>query len=266
MKVKYLLPWILVVFLVWVFWGTLTRVVRFLGSIDERTITLVAEDVSRRADPDVTPVASDDATAPVNATSGEEDVREVEITDDEEAVQAVSGWDLEWYRSPYVAHTYPADEAAADIFAEDGVLPETDAWDRLSARETPFLVGEGAYAVINVGQIDLDGRLSLPYVEYNLYILIIRGTIDDGNKDTDLNTVIYGQGYVRGAGNYNYLAKGAYVSLNWTNDQINNGLNAKPNCGGTGCKTVTLVVYDLNTDSYRMWVISEAGGNWARVQ
>ena len=260
MKVRQLLPWLIAAFLVWAFWGTITtlggRVGRFLTSIDDRATAMVAEEEAAPA----TPVAAgDDADEDARAADAEV-VEDGDVVTDEEAS---NGWDVEWYRSPYVADVYPDDEAAADIFAESGVLPEDDAWDRLSARETPLLIAEGAYAVTNVGQLHTP-NFTLPYVERNLYIVVYRGLPDDGIKDTDLNQVYYVDGYVRSAGNYNYLMKGAYVSLNWINDQINNGLNAKPNCGADGCLTVTLVVYDLATNSLRSWVINEVGGDWVR--
>ncbi len=173
------------------------------------------------------------------------------------------GWDTVWYKSPVVA-TGLTDTATQEIFAEPGVqLDAAAAWDYMSASETPVLVPEGGYAYIAVGAADIAG-LPLTHEEGNIYLVVLRGIPDDGT-DADLNQIVTVTGYARGAGIYSQLPAGAYISVDWFVQQIGNAKNA-PNCGATGCKKATIVAIDLQTKTYRDWIVTDLGNpkEWER--
>jgi hypothetical protein len=184
----------------------------------------------------------------------------------------VSGWNIPWYRSPFTKTTsILTDVLTVETFAEPGVLPNNHpAWDKMSAEETPMLVPEAGYAYISVGSMDLiykGATLVLPYKKLNDYLVVVRGLPSDGNSPSDLNQIITATNYVRAAGIYEYLPAGAYVSLDWTLDQIGNVFGKDVNCGASGCLKVTVVVVDLETVSYRAWEIANPKNlrEWKRV-
>ncbi|MCJ7793260.1 MAG: hypothetical protein MUP45_04815 [Candidatus Marinimicrobia bacterium] len=182
------------------------------------------------------------------------------------------GWEAEWYWSPFreVTDTLE-DDATWETFAEPGVLLDnTAAFDYLSAEETPINVPEGGFAYIAVGHISLshDGYgLILPGQTNNIYLIIIRGLSDD-NTDADLNQQVWASDYPRGFGIYSPMPYGAYVSLGWFLQQVENAQESSgdPNCGADGCDKVTVVVIELQSHSYRMWEITGDSRDWTRVQ
>lgn len=194
-----------------------------------------------------------------------------EITETAEAAGWVPGWNVDWYRSPFVADEYPEDEAAADVFAEPGVLlDETAAFDYLSAAETPLLAPEGAWNYFATGAITITYRgqsIALPHQDRNIYLGFLQGLPSDGDPGTDLNQIVLARGYVRAAGIYSEMPAGSYISVGWLRQQIEGGFSSDPNCGADGCRTVTIVVLDLETMSYRMWTVSDSANplDWVRV-
>jgi hypothetical protein len=183
-----------------------------------------------------------------------------------------SGWKTEWYWSPFrdVTDTLE-DEATRETFAEPGVLlDDTAAFDYLSATETPINAPEGGFAYIAVGSIKLsyDGYgIDLPAQANNIYLIIIRGLPDDAT-DADLNQQVWATHYPRGFGIYSPMPTGAYVSLGWFLQQIENAQESSgdPNCGADGCDQITVVVIELQSLSYRLWKITGDSRDWIRVQ
>jgi len=169
----------------------------------------------------------------------------------------VSGREISWYRSPFKDTTgyLKSVTGTVEIFAEPGVLLDaTAAFDYLSAPETPVLVPEGGYTYIAVGAANISGLALVPQ-ERNIYLVILRGIPDDSTP-TDLNSVVPVSGYVRGAGIYSQLPAGAYVSLGWFLQQVEHS-KSPPNCGASGCKMATIVVVDVASKSYRMWIVAD---------
>lgn len=179
-----------------------------------------------------------------------------------------SGWTQTWYRSPFRATTkQPADLLAQEVFAEPGVLLDnTAAYDHLMDTETPVLVPEGGYAYVAVGALNVHGTV-FPAQPRNIYLFVFKGMPSDGDPSTDLNKVLMLSGYQVAAGIYSPMPSGAYVSLDWLEQQIVNGLGNSPNCGSDGCVRATIVVVDLATNSFRSWVVSDAKQplQWVRV-
>ncbi len=174
-----------------------------------------------------------------------------------------------WYRSPFTATIDAlADKATWEIFAEPGVLLDaTAAFDYLTASETPVNVPEGAYTYLAFGAGTIDG-LKLNHQARNIYLVIARGTPSDGKPETDLNSTAMVTGYVRGAGIFSVMPAGAYVSLDWMLQQVENGFADSPNCGVDGCAKVTVVAMDWPTRAYRMWEITNPQKirEWTRVK
>lgn len=197
---------------------------------------------------------------------------------EEPATQAAAGrnftpgWQMEWYWSPFRDTTDRLqDKSTWETFAEPGVLLDnTAAFDYLSAEETPTNAPEGGFAYIAVGHINLrhdNYKLSLPWTDGNIYLVIIRGLPDDAT-DVDLNQQVWASDYPRGFGIYSPMPYGAYVSLEWFIQQVENAQESSgdPNCGADGCDKITVVVIELQSHSYRMWEIVGDSRDWARVQ
>lgn len=180
------------------------------------------------------------------------------------------GWSVDWYRSPFTRTTDSLPVTGTiETFAEPGVLLDaTAAFDHMSAPDTPILCPEGGYAYIAIGGVTLShngSSLLLPYVERNIYLVFVRGLPDDGGA-SDLNQIVFASQYVRSTGIYSPMPAGAYISLGWTIQQIQNSFRG-PNCGATGCQTATVVVVDIKTHSFRSWVINDPKNlrNWVPV-
>lgn len=189
-----------------------------------------------------------------------------------ETMKFTSGWETDWYWSPFRDTTDRLDdETTKETFAEPGVLLDnTAAFDYLSAEETPINAPEGGFAYIAVGHISLshDGYgLSLPGQTNNIYLIIIRGLPDDGT-DADFNQQVWASDYPRGFGIYSPMPYGAYVSLGWFLQQVENAQESSgdPNCGADGCDKVTVVVIELQSHSYRLWEVLGDSRDWTRVQ
>ncbi len=181
------------------------------------------------------------------------------------------GWNTTWYWSPFrdVTDTL-ADTATHETFAEPGVLlDDTAAFDYLSATETPINAPEGGFTYIAVGSINLvhDGySLNLFPQDGNIYLIIVRGLPDD-DTDLDLNQQVWANDYPRGFGIYSPMPYGAYVSLEWFIQQIENAQESQgdPNCGADGCDKITAVVVELQSHTFRMWEIFGNPRDWTRV-
>lgn len=201
------------------------------------------------------------------------------------------GWNTEWYRSPFRETTDQlADELTWETLAEPGVFPgmgdtQTN-WDIMQDEETYMLVPEAGDHYFATGSFCLrwvdpeasdeqgkEVRVLLgcaPAGEERIYLTIIRGYPSDGG-DADLNQRIVVSDYVRATGIHHHLPAGAYVSLGWMLQQVDNAFEPQPgiedpNCGDNGCDYPYVVVIDLQTQTVRAWLVGPGLRDWTRVQ
>lgn len=192
------------------------------------------------------------------------------------------GWGVEWYRSPFRETTDLLDDPLThETLAEPGVFPGMEdtqtAWDRMEGEETYMLVPEAGYLYFATGGYCLwlvseDSHNPLgctPAGEERIYLTVVRGLPSDGG-DADLNQRVVATNYVRATGIYHSLPAGAYVSLGWMLQQIDNAFEPMvgiedPNCGDNGCDLVYVVVIDLQTKTTRVWLVGPGLRDWSRV-
>jgi hypothetical protein len=204
-------------------------------------------------------------------------------------------FEAEVYWSPFRDTTDTlADEATHPYFAEPGNFPgqkmadgewSQTAWDRMSDSEEYLLVPEGGGLYIAWGggclaYVDPEDSAEgkevrkligcLPKAPERIYLTFIRGLPAD-DLDPDRNTVVVAFDYVRGAGISHIMPVGAYWSLDWTLDQIDNAYeprdgNEWPNCGDNGCDDLLVPVIDLDSSLIRIWKIGPGLRDWTRIE
>ncbi len=215
---------------------------------------------------------------------------QAEENKDEEVVKKIGeilwGWETDWYRSPFRETTDQLkNELTWETLAEPGVLPGMDdtqtAWDKMDGEETYMLTPEGGYLYFAIGSYNLwlkeagsnpEKRILLfeaPAAKERIYLTIVRGLPAD-NEDLDLNQIVIATDYVRGAGINHVLPIGAYVSLGWFLQQVDNAFEPQeglesPNCGDNGCEEVYVVLIDIKTQTVRVWVIGPELRDWTQV-
>jgi len=217
---------------------------------------------------------------------------QVEENKDEEVVKETGeilwGWKTEWYQSPFRDTTDQLkDKLTWETLAEPGVLSGMNdtqtAWDKMDGKDTPMLTPEGGYLYFAIGSYNLwleepglnpnpEKRVFLfeaPAVEERIYLTIVRGLPAD-NEDPDFNRTVIATDYVRGAGINHVLPIGAYVSLGWFLQQVDNAFEPQeglesPNCGDNGCEEVYVVLIDIKTQTVRVWVIGPELRDWTQV-
>lgn len=201
------------------------------------------------------------------------------------------GWGVDWYRSPFRETTDQlADELTWETFAEPGVFPgmgdTQTTWDIMQDEETYMLVPEAGYHYFATGSYcfwwvdpevsDEQGkevRVPLgcaPAGEERIYLTIVKGYPSDGG-DADFNQRVVVTDYVRATGIHHHMAAGAYVSLGWMLQQVDNAFEPQPgiedpNCGDNGCDYPYVVVIDLLTQTTRIWLVGPGLRDWTRVQ
>lgn len=201
------------------------------------------------------------------------------------------GWDTEWYRSPFRETTDLLDDPLThETLAEPGVFPGMEdiqtSWDIMQDEQTYMLVPEAGYHYFATGSFCLwwvDPEASdeqdqevlaplgcAPAAEERIYLTIVRGYPSDGG-DADLNQRIVVSNYVRATGIHHHLPAGAYVSLGWMIQQIDNAFEPQPgiedpNCGDNGCDYVYVVLIDLLTGTTRAWKVGPGLRDWTRIQ
>jgi hypothetical protein len=206
------------------------------------------------------------------------------LTPTPEPKSALNGWSEVWYRSPFRNTTDQLeDQFTWETFAEPGVFPgwrnEQTAWDYMQDKETVMLVPEagytyfacGGYSIFFIDPVDQEENLLLvaPQEEERIYLTVVRGFPADGG-DLDLNQRILVSEYVRATGIYTELPAGAYVSLDWILEQIDNTFEPRegiedPNCGENGCDDVIVVVIDLESQTTRAWKVNTSLRDWERI-
>lgn len=201
------------------------------------------------------------------------------------------GWNTEWYRSPFRETTdLLSNPLTHETLAEPGVFPgmgdTQTTWDIMQDEETYMLVPEAGYHYFATGSYcfwwvnpeasDEQGkevRVPLgcaPAGEERIYLTVVRGYPSDGG-DADLNQRVVVSDYVRATGIHHHMAAGAYVSLGWMLQQVDNAFEPQPgiedpNCGDNGCDYPYVVVIDLLTQTTRAWLVGPGLRDWTRVQ
>lgn len=200
------------------------------------------------------------------------------------------GWEADWYRSPFREVTdqlpYPKTH---ETLAEPGVFPgmgdTQTAWDIMQDEETYLLVPEAGYHYFAIGSYclwwvdpeasDEQGREvrkplgCAPAGEERIYLTIVRGYLSDGG-DADFNQRVVVTDYMRATGIHHALPAGAYVSLGWVLQQLDNAFEPQPgiedpNCGDNGCDYPYVVLVDLLTGTSRAWLVGPGLRDWTPV-
>ena len=178
----------------------------------------------------------------------------------------------ELFLSP-VSATDVFNQESAWLIAEPGViLDETAAWTIPGTREPWYInVPEGGFTFYSLGHgdITLDGvTLHLPGAEGRNYLVVTRGRIDDTIVDSDLNETAMITNFTVGHAIWSIMPPGAYVSKDWFRDQlVVSTTTGGTNCGATGCSTVRIVLFDVDTHFTQVFE-THAGDidNWTLIQ
>ena len=158
------------------------------------------------------------------------------------------------------------------LICEPGViLDNTAAWVIPSTEAKYFAnVPEGGFTYFSMGQgtIMIDGiTLSLSGEKGLNYLVIIRGRIDDGIIDSDLNLTAEITGFVPGHAIWSIMPPGAYVSKDWFRQQLVTSTTAGgTNCGATGCSRVRIILFDVDSHLYQMFEISRDIDTWELIE
>ncbi len=152
-------------------------------------------------------------------------------------------------------------EESSWLIAEPGViLDDTAAWVIPSVKAEYFAnVPEGGFTYFSLGGgvITIDGvSLVLPGAEGLNYLVLIRGRIDDTIVDSDLNLTATVVDFVPGHAIWSIMPPGAYVSKGWFNQQlVTSTTTGGTNCGATGCTTVHVVLFDVDSHFYQKFEV-----------
>lgn len=152
-------------------------------------------------------------------------------------------------------------EESAWLIAEPGViLDNTAAWTIPGTKDVWYAnVPEGAFTYFSLGKgkITVDEYvLDLPYKEGHNYLVLIRGRIDDGKVDTDRNLTAEITDFVPGHAIWSWMPKGAYVSKGWFLQQLEaSTTEGYTNCGALGCSQVTVVLFDVDSNTEQRFAI-----------
>lgn len=144
-------------------------------------------------------------------------------------------------------------DASAWLICEPGVLLDnTAAWTIPGTKETWFInVPEGGFTYFSMGEgkILIDGvTLNLPGEKGLNYLVVVRGKIDDGIVDSDLNITAEVTDFVPGHAIWSIMPPGAYVSHDWFRDQlVVSTTTTGTNCGATGCSRTRIVLFDVDS-------------------
>lgn len=162
---------------------------------------------------------------------------------------------------------------SAWLISEPGVLLDnTTAWT-VAQVAAPYHVNvpEGGFTYFSLGQakVNVDGVTIDLHGEQGLnYLVLVRGKIDDGIVDSDLNMTAEVRNFVPGHAIWSHTPTGAYVSRDWFRQQlVASTTDGYTNCGATGCSRVRVVLYDVGSRTYQMFEV-RAGtlDNWTIVE
>ncbi|RLC30200.1 hypothetical protein DRH13_04685 [Candidatus Woesebacteria bacterium] len=166
----------------------------------------------------------------------------------------------EFFQTPVEA-TDVFNEESSWLIAEPGViLDDTAAWVIPSVKAEHYVnIPEGGFTYFSLGEgiITVDGvSLVLPGTEGLNYLVLIRGRIDDTIVDSDLNLTATVVDFVPGHAIWSIMPPGAYVSKGWFGQQlVMSTTTGGTNCGATGCTTVHVVLFDVDSHFYQKYEV-----------
>lgn len=181
-------------------------------------------------------------------------------------------WPTALFQTP-VSCTKSFNDASKWLLCEPGVLLDAStAWtipstDQVYSSNVP----EGAFTYYSCGQctITVDGVQLVQTAEKGLnYLIVVRGKIDDGIVDSDLNKTAKVTSFVPGHMIYSHTPTGAYVSHDWFKQQLIASTTSKfTNCGATGCTRTKIILFDTDTHFYQKFLV-QAGAvdNWTLLE
>lgn len=165
------------------------------------------------------------------------------------------------FQSP-VTSTKSFEKQAAWIVSEPGVLLDDTAAFTITGTDAKYFVNvpEGGFTYFSLGE----GKIKLDNVEIVLepqngliYLVLVRGTLDDGIVDSDLNGTAELTDFVPGHAIYSHMPTGAYVSADWFHDQLVAATtNSFTACGATGCSNARVVLFDRSSHKYQMFAVN----------
>ncbi len=178
----------------------------------------------------------------------------------------------ELFQTPVEA-TDVFNEESSWLIAEPGViLDDTAAWVIPSVKAEHFVnIPEGGFTYFSLGEgiITVDGvSLILPSAEGLNYLVLVRGRIDDTIVDSDLNLTATVVEFVPGHAIWSIMPPGAYVSKGWFNQQlVTSTTTGGTNCGATGCTTVHVVLFDVDSHFYQKFEVKADNlGSWELLE
>jgi hypothetical protein len=211
---------------------------------------VVAGMATQLAQPTVTQAPPIATTAPVvNPTS--EPIAVVPTSAPVMPVQS-GEWPSNLFRTP-VQCQKSFNTVSSWLICEPGViLDNTAAWTIPGTTEPWYInVPEGGFTYFSMGtgNILIDGvTISLPGEKGLNYLVVIRGRINDGIVDSDLNETAKITDFVPGHAIWSIMPPGAYVSHDWFRDQlVVSTTTTGTNCGATGCSRTKIVLFDVDT-------------------
>lgn len=166
----------------------------------------------------------------------------------------------ELYQTPVEA-TDVFNEESSWLIAEPGViLDDTAAWVIPSVKAEHFVnIPEGGVTYFSLGEGAIgigNTYLMLPGAEGLNYLVLVRGRIDDTIVDSDLNLTANVINFVPGHAIWSIMPPGAYVSKGWFNQQlVTSTTTGGTNCGATGCTTVHVVLFDVDSHFYQKFEV-----------
>ena len=167
---------------------------------------------------------------------------------------------------------------SAWLIAEPGrILDASAAWVIPSVEMTHSAnIPEGGFAYFSMGEGNIqlgDVLLAMEPMSGTNYLVVIRGRIDDGLVDTDLNMTAKVTGFRAGHAIWSKLQPGAYVSSNWflqqlqASSQVKDAAQSSTNCGALGCSTTYVVLFDASTHYYQKFRIEATDlSKWTLVK
>lgn len=162
------------------------------------------------------------------------------------------------FRSPVQATSW-FNEESKWLIAEPGVLLDAStAWTIPGTNQTwSANVPEGGFTYFSMGggTISVDGvSITLNFKNGLNYLVLIRGRIDDGIVDSDLNLTAQVSGFVPGHAIWSHMPTGAYVSKDWFRQQlVASTTGGFTNCGATGCSRVDVFLFDVDSHFFQQF-------------
>jgi hypothetical protein len=213
----------------------------------EQVLSAMATQLAQPTATQIQPTVTTTPTA--NPTSGIPEVVSTSVT----ALPVQSGeWPSNLFRTPVQCQKSFNTESSWLICEPGVLLDNTAAWTIPGTNEPWFInIPEGGFTYFSMGEgkILIDGvTLDLPGEKGLNYLVVIRGRIDDGIVDSDLNETAKVTNFIPGHAIWSIMPPGAYVSYNWLRDQlVVSTTTTGTNCGATGCSRTIVVLFDVGT-------------------